>query len=366
MTRDPRLAPVEALFHQSLAEGGDLGAQFCVVRGEDVLLNLSGGFADRGRTRPFDERTLTPVFSVTKILAAVLIARLVDQGRLSYAEPMSGRWPAFAGAGKGEITVGQALSHQAGLSGFLDPMAPADWFDWQGVCARLEAMAPLWPPGAASGYHPVTFGYLAGELFRRVDGRTMGQALRQDLAGPLGLDLFIGLPEEEDVRVAELERPKALPRFGAMTPALKAAFLSPWSSPGGRGGTVWRRAEIPSANGHASALGLARLMALVLEDGPVLSAAGRQALTAERIYGQDLVLPFTLSWGAGVMRNGPLAVFGPDPAAFGHYGWGGACAMADPVRGVGMAYVMNRQSAELIGDPRARRLLDAACACLDS
>ena len=257
------------------------------------------------------------------------------------------------------------MSHQAGLSGFPDEMDPADWFDWERICAKLAAMQPLWPPGTASGYHPVTFGYIAGEIFRRVDGRTMGTALREDIAGPADLDLWIGLPESEFDRVAELERPKSLPRFGEMNAAVKAAFLTKWASPGGRGSAVWRKAEIPSANGHATAEALARWMGALADQGVLgdVNLLGEGAIaqaTEERIAGRDLVLPFDVSWGAGFLRNPPNLFYGPSAGAFGHSGWGGACALADPERGVGMAYVMNRQSAELLGDPRARRLIEAA------
>jgi len=362
-------APLKAQFDHHFAEGLELGARFTIVQDGAVVFDDWDGFADRGRTRPFDDRTLTPVFSTTKALAAIMVARLVDQRRLDYAQPVAEVWPEFAQAGKGAVTVEQALSHQAGLPGFLDKMDPADWFDWDLICSRLAAMAPLWPPGSASGYHAVTFGYLAGEIFRRVDGRTLGRALAEDLAGPLGLDLFIGLHDAEFDRVADLERPKQLPDFGQVTDPKRAAFLSPWAAPGGRGGDVWRRAEIPSANGHATAEALARLMGALAGDGAlggrtVLSPAAIAALSAERIVGPDLVLPFELSWGAGVMRNSAFAPYGPGPDSFGHSGWGGSCVLVDPARGVAMAYVMNKQSAQLIGDDRAVRLIRTAYACL--
>jgi CubicO group peptidase (beta-lactamase class C family) len=365
MFLDPRFSAVKVVFDEAFAQDLELGARFCVMRDGETLVDLWGGFADRERRRPFDATTLTPVFSVTKIIAAVLIARLVDAGRLAYGQTVSSVWPAFAAEGKGAITIEEVMSHQAGLCGFEEPMDPADWFNWDLIAGKLAAMAPLFPPGSASGYHPVTFGYLAGEIFRRVDGRTMGRALREDLAEPLGLDLHIGLRPEDDARTASLERPKKLARFGPMNAALRAAFLTKWASPGGRGTEVWRRAEIPSANGHATASGLAALMSeLAAGGGRVLSTAGLEALTRQRIKGRDLVLPFDISWGAGVMRNEGLNVYGPGAKTFGHSGWGGACALADPEQGLAMAYVMNRQSPELLGDPRPMRLIEAAYACL--
>jgi CubicO group peptidase (beta-lactamase class C family) len=164
----------------------------------------------------------------------------------------------------------------------------------------------------------VTFGFTAGEIFRRVDGRTMGTALREDLAEPLGLDLWIGLPDSEHARCAELMRPTALPKFGAMNAAVKAAFMTKWAAPGGRGTADWRRAEIPSANGHATAPALARLMGALASGGEldgvqVLSPAVIAEASAERIVGQDLVLPYVISWGAGFMRNTPNFFYGPRP-----------------------------------------------------
>ncbi|HEY3695673.1 serine hydrolase domain-containing protein [Phenylobacterium sp.] len=361
----PAYAAVQAAFAASFDAGEELGARFTLVEAGEVVVDLWAGHADRARTRPFDARTLAPVFSVTKVLAAVLVARLVQAGRLSYRQPVADVWPEFAQAGKGAVTVEQALSHQAGLAGFPEPMEPSLWFDWDAVCGKLAAMAPLWPPGTASGYHPVTFGYIAGEIFRRVDGRTMGRALREDIAGPLGLDLWIGLPDEEHGRVAQMQRPGALPDFGEINDATRAAFMTAWASPAGRDEAAWRRAEIPSANGHATAPALARLAGALADGGSldgleILSPAMIGELARQRIAGQDLVLPAVIAWGAGVMRNAPLHPWGPGQATFGHSGWGGACLFADPGRRLGGAYVMNRQSPILVGDPRPKRLIAAA------
>jgi CubicO group peptidase (beta-lactamase class C family) len=364
-----RFARVRDAFAANFEDGGELGARFSLCVDGEIVLDLMGGFADRKREVAFGPETLTPLFSTTKAVAALMVARLVDEGRLAYDQPVADVWPEFAQAGKAEVTIEQALSHQAGLSGFLDETDPTIWFDWDATCAKLAAMAPIWPIGSASGYHPITFGYLAGEIFRRVDGRTMGTALREDIAGPLGLDLWIGLPDSEHDRCAELMRPSALPKFGAMNDAVKAAFLTPWAAPGGRGTADWRRVEIPSANGHATAPALARLMGALAKDGTLdgkslITPAGIKVASAERIVGQDLVLPFVISWGAGFMRNTPNMFYGPTADAFGHSGWGGSCAFADPAAGVSGAYVMNKQGSALIGDERAVRLIEAAYASL--
>jgi CubicO group peptidase (beta-lactamase class C family) len=364
-----RFQAVREAFEANFAEDLEIGARFALVVDGALAIDLWAGHADRAQSLPFEDRTLTPVFSTTKAVAAFMVARLVDQGRLAYEQPVADLWPDFAQAGKSAITVEQALSHQAGLSGFPDPIDPTLWFDWDGLCAKLAEMAPLWPPGTASGYHPITYGYLAGEIFRRVDGRTLGTALRQDIAEPFGLDLWIGLPDSEHGRCAEMRRPPRMADLGEITPIKRAAFLTKWASPGGRGAEDWRRAEIPSANGHATAPALARLMSILACDGRLdghtVLSPGMAARTAKaRIKGQDLVLPYRLAWGAGFMRNEGLGLYGPGGDSFGHSGWGGSCAFADPARRVAGAYVMNKQSAMLIDDPRPRRLIEAAYGAL--
>lgn len=362
-------AGVREAFAANFAEGLELGARFAIAIDGELVIDLIAGHADRARSAPFAETTLTAVFSTTKAMAALMLARLVDDQRIAYDQPVADVWPEFAAADKAGVTIGEALSHQAGLAGLREPMDPAAWFDWDGVCRRLAAMAPLWPPGTASGYHPVTFGYLAGEIFRRVDGRTLAAALRQDLAAPFGLDLMIGVPEADQGRCAAVQRPPAMPDLGEITEVRRLAFLTKWASPGGVTLAQWRAAEIPSVTGHATAPALARMMAVVAGNGRLdgrewLSPATIDALCAERIAGADRVLPYDLSWGAGLLRNDRLGIYGPGRRTVGHSGWGGSCAFADPERALSGAYVMNRQSAALIGDPRARRLIDALYACL--
>lgn len=364
-----RFGPVRDVFAGHFDAGLELGARFSLVKDSELVVDLWAGDADRTGKSAFDDRTLTQVFSTTKAVAALLIARLVGQGRIAWTQPVSEVWPEFAQAGKAAITIEQVLSHQAGLCGLAGPFEPFEWFDWERIVERLEVMAPLWPPRTASGYHPVTFGFLAGEIFRRVDGRTMARALAEDIAGPCGLDLRIGVGPEDRDRVADLRRPSGFPDFGEVTQAKRLAFLSPWSSPAGGAPGEARAAPIPSTNGYATAEALARLMGALATDGQlggikIVSPETIAAAARQRIVGDDLVLPYRISWGAGFMRNQGLDIWGPGQATFGHAGWGGSAAFADPDRGLAGAYVMNRQDVHLIGDPRARRLIEAAYACL--
>jgi CubicO group peptidase (beta-lactamase class C family) len=364
-----RFEPVREVFARHFDDGLELGARFALAIEGEVVLDLMAGFADRAITRPFADDTLTPVFSTTKAIAALMVASLVDEGEVDYEAPIAGLWQEFADAGKDRVTIAEALSHQAGLPGFAEPMNARDWFDAGLIGARLAAMSPMWPPESASGYHPVTFGYLAGEIFRRATGRDLGVAFREDIAVPFGLDAWIGLPDSEHFRCAETRKPSTQPDLGPLTEPRRVAFRTAWASPGGVSLADWRRASIPSVTGHATAPALARMMAILACDGrldgrQVLSPTTVASASVERANGPDLVLPFDLSWGAGFLRNEGLSIYGPGQASFGHSGWGGSCAFADPKRRLSGAYVMNRQSAYLIGDPRPVALIEAAYACL--
>jgi CubicO group peptidase (beta-lactamase class C family) len=364
-----RFAAVKDVFARSFEAGEELGARFTLVEDGEVVLDLMGGWADRRRVDPFGEHTLVPVFSTTKAVAALMIARLVDARKLDYAQTVASVWPEYGQAGKGAVTIEQAISHQDGLPGFPHPIDPGLWTDWDAICAELAAMAPMWPPGSASGYHPVTVGYIAGEIFRRVDGRTIGTAFREDIGAPYGLDIWVGLPADAEDRVAELQRPSAMPDFGEINAATRAAFLAPWSSAAGKAGADYRRMEVPSTNGYGTAEALARLMGALandgwLEGGEILSPALIAEASRERIRGQDLVLPYVMSWAAGFMRNEINFPWGPGAGSFGHSGWGGSCAFADPECKVGGAYVMNKQGVALMGDVRPKRLIEAAYAVL--
>ncbi|EGF92135.1 beta-lactamase family protein [Asticcacaulis biprosthecium C19] len=361
---------VKDAFAALFESGQERGARFTAVIAGQTVVDLYAGSADRDGAQPFNANTLTPIFSTGKAVMALMIARLVDKGKLDYDAAVSHYWPEFGQAGKSRITVGQLMSHQHGLPGFSPAQPdPAIWFDPQATIDALCKQTPMWTPGTASGYTPIAGGYLIGELFRRIDGRTLGSALREDIATRFGLDLFIGTPDSEVPRIAALQKPPAAPDLGTIDKIKQAAFLDRGSAPAGRGSDVWRRAEIPSANMHASALGLAKLLNAVANGGlldgkAIISPKGIELATRERIIGQDKVLPFKLSWGAGFLRNKGIGIYGPNANAVGHSGWGGSCVMADPERTLSAAYVMNKQSVHLIGDPRPVKLIDTLYSCL--
>ena len=363
----PGFEKVAEAFAQNFEDGAELGAGFAAILEGEVVAELWGGYADRARTRLWDADTLTPVYSTTKAIAALVIARLVDQGLLDYEAPVASVWPAFAANGKGAITIAQALSHQAGLCGFREPIDPALWLDPPALAAALAPLEPLWKPGSASGYHPLTWGYIAGEIVARATGKTLGTILAEDFCDPGGIDFWIGLPDEEHGRCAEIQKPKTAPQLGELTELKRIAFLTKWSAPD-RGGALWRRIEIPSANGHGTALSVAQLYGVyanagALDGETLIGADAFDALTKIRVDNDDLVLPARVQFAAGPMRNG-RGVYGPNPHTLAHSGWGGSMGFGDPDRRLSAGYVMNKQDHHLQGDPRARRLIEALYACV--
>lgn len=366
----PGFEPVRDVFADNWRQSDEIGAAFAAhIRGEPVV-DLWAGWADRQRTRPWAENTIVPVFSTGKAVTALAMAWLADQHEVDYEARVADYWPEFAASGKAGVTVAQALSHQAGLSGISEPMEAGDWFDRDLIERKLAAQAPLWPLSeGGSGYHPITFGFIADAIAQRTDGRSTGALLREEICGPRGIDFFIGTPESEHARCAEHVLPPRTPNLGKLNPVKEAAFLKPWSSPGRRGAVEWRKAEFPAANGHGTARAISALMGVFANAGKLgeerlVSEAVIAAAMAERVSGPDRVLPFDLSFGAGVMRNKGAWAYGPEENAVGHYGFGGSCGFADPVRGLSGSYVMNRQMDVLVGDERATRLIAALYGCL--
>jgi len=367
----PGLDPVADAFTANFEKGLEHGAQFCIFQNGELLVDLKGGWTDRAKTKSVKEDTLFSVYSSGKAMAALVIAHLADQDRLGYNQLVSTLWPEFAAHGKGELSIAQVLSHQAGLSGISNPdWTGEDWYDWDKTCAELATQEPLFPPGSASGYHPVTFGFLAGEIARRTDKdmRSLGRILREDLCAPHGIDVWIGLPEAEHHRCVAMQKPKAMADLGDINPATKAAFMTKASAPGGRPASEWRQAEFAGSNCQATAKGLAKVMQMAI-DGNIgqtkyLSEDIVLAFRQSRISGPNLVLPFNIDFAAGVMRNAPNYFYGPNAETVGHSGWGGSCLFADPVTGLHGAYVMSRQDNTLLGDMRPRRIIDALYDCL--
>ncbi len=367
-TADEGFGKVADAFAANFDEYGDLGAAFALYVDGQPKVDLWAGTADKATGREWTEDTLQLVFSTTKGAAAICVARLVEAGLVDYDTPVAAYWPEFAQAGKEAITVGQLLSHRGGLP-FVDaPLTFDDVIAVDPVVEALAAQAPVWEPDTAHGYHALTYGWLAGELVRRVDGRRIGRYFADEVAGPLGLDFWIGLPESEEPRVSRLETsppptdPEVLQLMlavmGPGTNGFKALTMNGALNGFGDDTPFNTRAvhgtEMPAANGITTARSLARMYAATVGevDGVRLIDDATVGLaTAERSNGPDACLVADSQFGCGFMLDGTLTPM-LSPASFGHAGAGGSLGYADPDAKVGYGYVMNQMGGGLTGDPR--------------
>ena len=336
----------------------EIGASLAVYRRGECVVDLWGGHVDREGRRPWQPDTLVNLWSTTKGIAAIGIALLVDRGALRYEDKVADHWPEFGAAGKAGITVAQLLSHQAGLPGFAEQTSLEDLFDQAKCAARLADQSPLWEPGTANGYHAATWGVLVAEIVRRVDGRSIGRFLAEEVAGPAGADFYLGLPPELESRVADTIPPEDPVDLSAieLNPAMELALANPQLDPSRANDKGWRSAELPSMNGHGSARGVAKIYAAALS-GELLSSGTVEAMTRIAADRVDLVIGFNPQWAMGVMVNGSGGL-GPAPKAFGHGGWGGSVGCADRDSGVAIGYALNHMGPDLVGDPRATSLCE--------
>jgi CubicO group peptidase (beta-lactamase class C family) len=374
---DARFERVRRVFEEGFRARDEVGAGVAAWVDGRCVVELWGGFADQARTRRWQRDTLVNVYSTTKGMTALCAHRLIDQGRLDLDAPVAAYWPEFAAAGKGAIPVRWLLSHRAGLAAVRAPLPGEALYDWDAMCSALAAETPWWKPGETHGYHAVTFGWLVGELVRRIDGRSLGSYFRDEIAKPLGADFHIGLPDAQHARVGEMSAiPAPLPDGEGMSLAAliagdpeslaARAFTNPPTMLLGPNHAEWRRAEIPGANGHASAAGVAAVYAALacggsLDGVKLLSPAGIERCRAEQSRGPDRVLQIDTRVALGFMlgQDAPLARFGPNDGAFGHPGAGGSVGFADPSARVGFGYVMNRMGPHILLDPRADALIEA-------
>jgi CubicO group peptidase (beta-lactamase class C family) len=342
----------------------ELGAALCVYRRGVCVVDLWGGFADINRSLSWSADTLVNVWSTTKGVTALALAVLVERGLVAYDQRVAELWPEFGAAGKSGVTIAQLLSHRAGLPGFEATTTNEDLYDWDRCCAKLAAQAPLFPPGSVSCYHTITYGYLAGEVVRRVSGRTVGTFLREHLAKPLNADFYIGVPGSLNQPIAELMPPKVTPaevQSSEISRPARMAMQNPILDPHVAKTHAWRAAEIPALNGHASARGVARLFGMVANGGQLgglrlMSTRTIEALSAVGGDGVDLLVGFDPQWAMGVSRN-PMGTYGTNPRTIGHSGWGGSFGSADTDSGLGIGYVCNRMGSGLMGDPRTQAII---------
>jgi CubicO group peptidase (beta-lactamase class C family) len=382
--------PVRDAFAANFDSHGELGAGVAVYVEGELVVDLVGGVADEAS--PYGTDALQLVFSTTKGAAAVCANLLAQRGELDPDSLVTDVWPEYGQAGKQGTTIAMLLDHQAGVPVVDDPPSLAEVLEVDPIVEALAAQTPLWEPGTAHGYHALTYGWLVGEIIRRIDGRPIGQFFAEEVAGPLDLDFWIGLPDEHQDRVVPLvpSRPSADdfdmssldPEILPLLQDLATAFLDPQSTTNralmldgtfllGGGNLAWnlpevRASQIPAANGVTNARSLAKMYAACVSevDGVrLLDDATVEQATAERSAGRDRVLVMPTRFGLGFMLT---SSFSPllGERSFGHPGAGGSLGFGDPDHGVGFGYVMSKMNAGLSNDPRSRGLIEALRGCL--
>ncbi|WP_448679654.1 serine hydrolase domain-containing protein [Pseudomonas nicosulfuronedens] len=374
---DPRFTPVADAFSALFEDPQERGAALCIQVGGETVVDLWAGSAGKEPGQDWQADTLLNLFSCTKTFAAVAALQLVGEGRLELDAPVARYWPEFEQAGKQGITVRQLLCHRAGLPAIREPLAPEALYDWSAMTAALAAETPWWTPGAEHGYAPITYGWLIGEVIRRVDGREPGTAIVERTAKPLGLDFHIGLDDSEFHRVAHIARGKGNLGDAAAQRLLRTmmtdaaalstrAFTNPPSVLTSTNKPEWRRMSQPAANGHGNARSLAGFYTGLLQ-GKLLDDALLAELTREYAVGEDRTLLTCTRFGLGCMLDQPNvanATYGLGPQAFGHPGAGGSIGFADPERELAFGFVVNTLGPYVLMDPRAQRLASLAGDCL--
>jgi CubicO group peptidase (beta-lactamase class C family) len=362
-----RCAPAFESLRRALAEvietGAEVGAALAVHVGKQPVVDLWAGHQDSARTRPWDEQTIVNLYSVGKAVTAVCALQLVEGGALDLDSPVARYWPEFAQAGKKHLPVRYLLTHQSGLPAVFRPLPLGAVLQWEIMTEALAAQEPWWEPGAGHGYHVNTYGFLIGEVVRRITGKSLGTYLRDEIAGPAGIDFFIGFGPELDARCADVIPPRPGPDGEQGSPLLDGdlamltglqrmrvgAYRNPpnLSGQGIINSREWRAAEVPSTNGHGNARAVARLYAALAGDGDldgvhILSPATVEMAIAEQVHGEDLVLQRPTRFGLGFQLTMPERRLGPGPRSFGHFGAGGSLGFADPDAHVAFAYAMNQ------------------------
>ena len=389
----PGFEKVREVFEENFTAGREIGAAFAAYQRGEQVVDLWGGVADEATGRPWTEDTMAVLYSSTKGATAVCANRLAQEGRIDVDAPVARYWPEFAQAGKAAMPVSFLLSHQAGLAWPDDELTLPEVLAWEPIVEALARQAPHWEPGTAHGYHAVTYGNLVGEVVRRVAGRSIGTYFHEEIAAPLGLDFFIGLPAEHEDRVATLVGGLGVAGRGSGEGLDEQArktlndLIGPESMLGKSlsvNGAFDRRAgipapganvfnarevhaaEVPAANGIADARSLARMYAACIGtvDGVrLLTEDQMRDAATQRTSGPNIViLNLDLQFGLGFFVPSSLLQLG-GPNSFGHAGAGGSLGWADPDAEMAFGYVMNRMDLGLAGDLRSYSLINA---CYDA
>jgi len=366
---DDRFKGLRDILAANLASGADLGASVAVTLDGAPVVDMWGGWADEAKTRPWVADTITNVWSTTKTMTALCALVLVERGQLDPYERVSTYWPEFAANGKEDIELRHLMSHTSGVSGWAQPVAVADMYDWETSTAKLAAQAPWWEPGTASGYHALNYGHLIGEVVRRVSGRHLNQFFAEEIAGPLGADFTIGCPVSEQHRVSNIIPPPPLPIDMAtldMDSPMFKTFTGPAPDPNEANSPQWRAADIGGANGHGNARAVARVQSVVANGGTVdgvrlLSPATIDLIFDQQSDGVDLVLGQPMRFGIGYGLPADSVPYIPNDHRICFWGgWGGSMIIIDPDHRMTISYMMNLMAPGIVGCPRSEALIRSA------
>ena len=365
---EDRFKSVKEAFQRNFEKDLEVGASFAVTIEGKHVIDLWGGHADAEKTRSWERDTIVNVYSTTKVMASICIHILVDRGLLDLEAPVAKYWPEFAQAGKEKLPVKFLLSHTSGLAGWDKKFRTKKLYNWDLMVELLAAQKPWWEPGTKSGYHTVTFGYLLGELVRRITKKTVGTFFREEVAELLKADFYIGVPEEQFGRIADLVPPPPidLSSFGEIDPKSVAmrSLTNPMIDVLETRTKEWRIAEIPAANGHGNARSVSRITAALacggqLDGVHLLSEKEIRKSIEEQIYGTDLVLNTPIRFGLGWGLQSKDLPLGPNENLFYWGGYGGSVVVVDLDEKMSIAYVMNKMVSTLTGDPRSENLITA-------
>lgn len=361
---------VREAFEKNLDSGADIGASAAVFIDGEPVVDLWGGYLDEARTQPWRRDTIVNNFSTTKTMTALCALILADRGELDLHAPVAKYWPEFAAAGKGRIEVRHFLGHTSGLAGWTEWVALEDIYDPERSTALLARQEPWWEPGTASGYHPITFGPLIGEVIRRITGKTLGTFFAEEVAGPLGADYHIGTGPELDDRVAPLIQSSPLLQPSGKNTVYERAIFNPYITPRISSTIPWRRAELGGSNGHGNARSVAAVQSVLACGGEargvrLLSPAGCERVFEAQFEGIDLVMSYPIRWGMGYGIGSALfqsmfgsRIDGRRVACWG--GSGGSWAHVDFDARMTAAFVMNKHVEAGGYDERAMSIVRAA------
>ncbi|MEU8030317.1 serine hydrolase domain-containing protein [Streptomyces sp. NPDC049099] len=373
--------PVREAFAANFALLGERGAAVAVYRDGHRVVDLWAGTRDVDGAAPWEPGTAQIVRSATKGVAAAALLLLHQRGELDLDAPVGAYWPEYKAAGKERTLVRHLLAHRAGVPVLDRPLTPAEAADPDLGAAAVAAQAPVWEPGTDHGYHAQTYSWLTGELIRRITGRPAGAWIADEIAGPVGADLWLGLPESEHARVGRVGPAEAPEAVGGLKTRPKRAVAEAYADPDSltrrafaaitplpdENDAAYRAAALPASNGIATADGLARFYASLIGDvdgGIRLFTPETGALArTEQSAGPDRVLVVGTRFGLGHMLHGAASPL-LSPGSFGHPGRGGALAFADPETGIAFGYVTNGFRKSVTADPRAQALVRAVRAAL--